>query len=527
VSTTPLSAALTHLRGLDPGADAATAFARLDRLERDRGDALDWFEAAALLMPSSPAFALAVLDRGLQKYPADIAMRYLRGNALRLTGQPVAAEAALREVIERMPTHLDASISLAYLLRAQGRMVAFAEVVIRSWRHAPRSTDGDLRALTFLVESGRIADAALLLPAILGSPNEGAPVHALAGEILTALGAGDQARAQFSAALAAKADLPATWCQLADAQHFGARDDADFVSLLSASQRSDLLPSTRTAVSFALAKAYDDLGDIEAAARLLTPANADWRRHHHWDAAAWQRFVDERQRVRLPSAAASDAPVVFIVGLPCSGSTRVARHLAGDARVRNRGTTTWLDGIASRLASVPSVSAIEDAARLYLAHARQDDAPATLYLDATPMNFRHLDLIAAMLPNARVIHCRRDPRDTAVALWRRHFTRGGMDWSYDLGDIATMFEGHAQLLRDWRGRLSVSILDVDYEALVGDPVATLARVREFLGLAPAAPHPPPPEPLHARSIGRWQRYAPHLPELAVFERASDAGGRAH
>ena len=527
MSTTPLSAAFAQLRGIDLGADAANAFARLDRLERDRGDALDWFEAAALLIPTTPALALAVLDRGVQKFPADIALRYLRGNALRLTGQPVAAEAALREVIERMPEHVLASISLAYLLRAQGRMKAFAEVVIRMWRHAPRSTDGDLRALTFLVESGRIADAALLLPAILGSPNEGAPVHALAGEILVALGGSEQALAQFRAALAANADMPATWCHLADAQHFTTRDDADFAALVDASRRDDLQPATRMAVAFALAKAEDDLGDVDAAAPRLAQANADWRRHHHWDAAAWARFVDERQHVRLPVAAASDPPVVYVVGLPCSGSTLMAQLLAGDARVRNRGATTWLDAVAARLASAPSAAAIDDAARLYLAHLRQDDAAVPCLIDATPMNFRHLDLIAAMLPNARVVHCRRDPRDLAVSLWRRHFARGGMEWSYDLGDIAAMVEGHARLMRDWRGRLSVSILDVDYEALVGDTAATLARVRAFLGLEGEAAPGHTNAPIHTRSIGRWTRYAPHLPALAVFERALDGRGRSH
>jgi len=525
LNSSRLPAALDALRRLGSGNDPAGDFARIDRLSRDEGDAGDWFEAAARLVPTAPGLALGVLERGLHHHPNDIALLYLRGNALRLDGQPAAAEAALREVVTRLPTHAEAGISLAYLLREQGRMAAFAEVVIRLWRHLPRSIDGDLRSLTFLVENGRIADAALLLPGVLASPNAGAPVHVLAGTILATLGVPDRARVQFAEAVRKNPDLAEAWWPLASAQRFDSRDDADFRALETAATRADLQPATRIAVAFALAKACDDIGDVEAAVRLLEPANANWRRHHRWDAAGWRRFVDDRLRVRLAAGRAVDAPVVFMVGLPCSGTSLLARRLAADARVRNRGEAPWLATTAARLGDQPSALALADAARLYLAHARQDDAPATVYLDATPMNFRFLDLVAAMLPGVRVIHCRRDPRDVAASLWRRHFPRGGMDFAYDFADIAAMADGHARLLGDARARLALTILDVDYEALVADAAAEIARVRAFIGLYEAGANPSPTaavlEPIHARSVGRGHRLAAAVSDLAL------SGGTAH
>ncbi len=529
MSASRLPEALAALRQSPAGNDPAADFARLDRLARDQGDASDWFEAAARLVPTAPGLALAVLERGLHHHPDDIALRYLRGNALRLDGQPRAAEAALREVVTRLPTHAEASISLAYLLREQGRMAAFAEVVVRLWRHLPRSVDSDLRSLTFLVENGRIADAALLLPGILASPNAGAPVHMLAGTILSSLGAREHARTQFAAAVERNPDLAEAWWQLASVQRFATREDADFRALAAAATRPGMPPATRIAIDFALAKARDDVGDVAGAVRLLEPANAEWRRHHRWDASEWQRFVEERLRVRLAAADAIDAPVVFIVGLPCSGTSLLARHLAADARVRNRGEAPWLAATAARLGDEPSARALADAARLYLAHVRQDDAPASVYLDATPMNFRFLDLVAAMLPDARVIHCRRDPRDAAASLWRRHFPRGGMDFAYDFSDIATMADGQGRLLDDARARLALSILDVDYEALVAAPAAELARVQAFIGLdatgASTSPMAAALEPIHADSVGRGQRYAASLPDLAAYDRAT--GRRPH
>ena len=512
--------------------DAGQALARLQRLEQGQGSAIDWFDAAALLFPSTPSMAVAVLDHGLQRWPDDIAMRYLRGNALRTSGSPALAEAALRDVVARMPEHAQASVSLAFLLREQGRMAAAAEVIIRFWRHAPRSAAGDLRALQFLRECGRIADAALLLPAILGSPHEGARVYLLAGEIALALGGFDKAREYFAAAVAADADTPAAWLRLAHTHRFVDPADADLLSLRAASERGDLSVETQVCIGFGLGKACDDLGDTANAVQAFSAANARWHARQAWNGAEWLQFVDRRMHAPALPARGEDAGItpVFIVGLPRTGTTLLADLLARDPRVRNRGELNWLDRLAGAPDSRPSASTLDAVARLYLAQLRQDDAPAQLYIDKNPLNFRHLDLIGALFPHARIVHCRRDARDTALSLWSAHFMHGDMAWSYDFDDIATYAKGYATLMEHWRAHSPLRIVDVDYEALVADAEGTVGGLRGFLGLdddlpASAARRPDAittasvwqaRQPVYASSVGRWQRYAPHLPKLAAI-----------
>lgn len=540
LSISPLAAAFTQLLvQTTQEADAAAAKARLQRLEHNQASYDDWFAAAAALAQSTPALAITVLDHALQRWPDDIAMRYLRGNALRMSGQPARAEEALRDVIRRMPEHATASVSLAFLLREQGRMSALAEVMLTFWRRAPRTPDRDLRTLAFLRDCGRIADAALMLPGVLGSPHLDAPIHALAGEIMLALGGFEKARDQFAAAIQADAESSAAWLRLAHTHRFEDRPDPDLVALTAASLREDLGDATRTCIAFGLGKAHDDLDDTASAVQHFAAGNARWRANHPWSGEQWQRFVDDR--VKAPPlracAAREDITPVFIVGLPRTGTTLVASQLARDPSVRNRGELNWIGKLADKVLADRSPIGVDQAAQLYLTQLRQDDPPARCYIDKNPLNFRHLDLIAAMVPNARVIHCRRDLRDVALSAWSSHFMHDDMAWSYDFADIETFANGYSTLMEHWRQHSPLPILDVDYETLVAEPDATIRRVREFLLLGDEAPGPvrndpssittasvwQARQPVYTSSVGRWRRYATELPELGRFADARMAG----
>jgi hypothetical protein len=164
---------------------------------------------------------------------------------------------------------------------------------------------------------------------------------------------------------------------------------------------------------------------------------------------------------------------------------------------------------------------------MFAAQLRRDDEPAHFYIDKNPLNFRYLDVIAALFPNARMIHCRRDRHDVALSLWCQHFAHEDMGFAYDFDDIAAFADGYLRLMRHWRPCNPLPIFDVDYEALVTAPDVELARVAVFLGLdwvSANRVHAHPyrdaiatasvwqaRQPIHTGSIGRWHRYKALLP----------------
>ena len=518
--------AIKRLASLLPGNNP---LALIDRLRNGEAAESEWRVAAELLLRSDPVAAASLLEVALQHLPDTAQLHYLHGNALRMSGQPVAAERALRHAIALDPAHANASVSLAHLLREQGRMQALAEVMMALWRHEPRSLERDRRVLSFLFECARYQEADSLLPALLADHPDDPLLLRRAGEIALILGRFEEARKHLRAALTVDPDQASTWLRLAHTHSFDDPQDADLRTLQIGAAREDLAEDTRIAIRFALGKALDDLGHLAESVDLLKSANAEWHQAHRWDREGWQHYVDKQ--IHAPAFARSRVSnptvPVFIVGLPRSGTTLVERLLARDAQIRSRGELNWIASLARQLGPQPALSNLTAAGNFCLAQLRQDDAPARFHIDKNPLNFRHLGLIAGMLPHAKIIHCRRELRDTALSLWSQHFAHEDMAWGYDLSDISEYARGQAALMAHWQKSLPLPIFELDYETLVSEPESTIVSIRHFLGLES---DPPAAEinhatsittasvwqarqGVHSRSVGRWQRYLDYLPEL--------------
>ena len=256
-----------------------------------------------------------------------------------------------------------------------------------------------------------------------------------------------------------------------------------------------------------------------------------------WSRAGWQAFVERQCGLPPPQPVAATPErgfvPVLIVGLPRSGTTLAATLLARHPAVRGRGELNWLAHLATHVDSAGrNAAALAQASALYAAQLRSDDSPARCYIDKNPLNFRHLGHAAALLPDLRVIHCRRDLRDTALSLWQQMFAHEDNAYAYDFAVIAAYAAVYRRLMQHWQDVLDVPRFELDYEALVADSEATLARLHAFLGLDPNSASDAAPQPIktasvwqarqkiHAGSVGRWHAWVPHLPELeAAFAKA--------
>ena len=92
---------------------------------------------------------------------------------------------------------------------------------------------------------------------------------------------------------------------------------------------------------------------------------------------------------------------------------------------------------------------------------------ATRVADKMPYNFHFCGLIHLALPNARIIHARRDPSTPASPASIVH--GDGNAFTYDLGDSAASIAPIKSLMAHWRAVLPPGfLLEVHYEEVVGD-----------------------------------------------------------
>ena len=146
------------------------------------------------------------------------------------------------------------------------------------------------------------------------------------------------------------------------------------------------------------------------------------------------------------------------------------------------------------------------------------------YLD----NFWHIGLLKLMFPEAKVIHCVRDPLDNAMSIYRQSFSDPGPTFACDLAEIGAYFKMHDSLLRHWDEVLPGFVRHVRYEDIVG---ALEPGARDLLAFCDlpwdercldfhrterpvrTASHAQVRQPLYRNAIGSAQPYLAHLSPL--------------
>jgi len=495
----------------------------------------DWAALlAGLLRGGFAEEAAEIAALALRSLPQNPQLHYWRGNALRVAGRPDDAELELRAALRNDARHRDAALSLAFMLREQGRYDAAAQILVAS-AQARDAQPAELQAtIGFLRECGAFGAGYALLRAAHARWPDNLDIAAAAGEFALAVGEFEQAQRCLAEATRNDPRKGASWLRLSRCRRFTARSDEDVQRFEKAWRDRGINAQTRTCVGFALGKALDDLEDHAGAVQVLHEANARATAASPWNRTAWDAFVTQQRLLPpLPKAGDDSFTPVFVVGLPRTGTTLAASLLARDTQVRDRGELNWIGAMHAHLQSQEAFydrAALRTTAAIVATHMRRDDAPAHFYLDKNPLNFRYLDLIAALFPRAKIVHCRRDLRDTALSLWMQHFDHADLGFAYDFADIAAYARGYETLMAHWRETLAVPIFELDYAALAGATDATLRRLGEFIGcdvtalssdVAPAhaiatASVWQARQPVYATSIGRWQRYATYLPELAAI-----------
>lgn len=366
---------------------------------------------------------------------------------------------------------------------------------------------------------------------------------------LIALGRLVDAEATFDRVIALKPSDSAAWYNRATLRK-QTRERNHVAQIEQALARLPPSASGEMALCYALAKELEDLGEYARSFTALK-RGADIRRrglaYRVEDEVETMRLIGEVFDARFFARSHighGDSRPLFVVGLPRSGSTLVDRILSSHSAISSRGESNDLAlsmmraaGPATNKQELVRRSAQLDFVALGQRYvANLGEGPELRQIDKTPANFLYLGLVAAALPQARVVHIRRQPMDACYAMYKTLF-RMAYPYSYDLGDLARYWLGYDKLMSHWRTLLPAQqFLEVDYEDLVRNQEAVSRRLVDHAGLpwedaclafeknpqsSLTASAAQVRQPIYQSSVGLWRRYATELQPL--YEQLRAAG----
>ena len=514
------------------GASAAIGAMFAELQDKPAGE---WLEAGrALILKQDLAGASAVLQAALVRDDGDSELHLALAGVRWQIQDHAGARALLEALLARDPDHVAAVFTLARLDIEQGRVQAAEDVFFDLFGRLRQPADLVHRAARMLADGGRKPGAAKLCEAAIAAGSGDPFLHVYVAALLGQLGEFERSRSHYVFALEhdpKTLDFGAAY-GLASIRRYQDPADPDLARFKALLDRSELSQGARASVLFALGKARDDLGEYARAASCLREANS-LVDHRGWSRKHWRRMVEARLAgTPLPqrTSAATECIPVFVVGAPRSGTTLVAELLGRSPEVCNRGELDWLPHYAEQVARSgrPDPALLDQIANAYLARLQQGAADARWFVDKQPLNFLHVDLIRALFPQARIVHCRRSDRDTAVSIWSQHFESTEYRFAYDFKDIAAVLNGCDRLMAKARG--DSRLFELRYEELARDPQRVVSALAAALGLAPfdcsmsnaarsvigTASVWQARQPVYTRAIGRWRGYAQFVPELLRF-----------
>ena len=214
----------------------------------------------------------------------------------------------------------------------------------------------------------------------------------------------------------------------------------------------------------------------------------------------------------------SDAPIsIFIVGLPRCGSTLVESIISLNSKVKDLGEVNIFEEAFKECKKANQESNIS---KSYREKIRISNNKTTITTNKWLYNYQYSGIIAKTIPNAKIIHCYRNPLDNILSIYRAHFGVGNT-FSSSLIDCGKVYCDQEAIMEKYKIKFRKQIYDLNYDYLVTNPAKEIKSLILWLGWdwdkVYLSPHLNKREvltrsnvevrsPINSKSVGGWENY---------------------
>ena len=231
--------------------------------------------------------------------------------------------------------------------------------------------------------------------------------------------------------------------------------------------------------------------------------------------------INKKEYINYPKS-------IFIVGMPRSGSTLLESILSMNSDVYDLGEINILEESYLEKKQIDQKSLLFD---IYTKRLNRITNKSKIITNKWLYNYQYTGIISSQIPNAKIIHCYRNPLDNILSIYRANFESGN-EYSSSLIDCTKIYLDQEEIMCKYKNRFRSKIYDLNYDSLVGDPNKEIKSLISWLGWqwddSYLFPHLNPRpvstassvqvrSPINSKSSGGWKNYKDMLkPSIEIL-----------
>ncbi len=189
----------------------------------------------------------------------------------------------------------------------------------------------------------------------------------------------------------------------------------------------------------------------------------------------------------------SDKKIIFICGMPRSGTTLIEQIISSHQNVLSTGENNFISLFIKKNYLKEFSLNFEEINKDLLSKKNKlsdfilnqfdaHDYQSKVFTDKSVQNFLWIGFIKIFFPNSKIIVTDRDSKDVCSSIFKINFESGFMNFAYKQKDIADFYNTYQELMFFWKNIFTHDIYSVKYEKLVEDPQLEIKKLIKFCEL---------------------------------------------
>ena len=249
---------------------------------------------------------------------------------------------------------------------------------------------------------------------------------------------------------------------------------------------------------FSLAKANEDKKSYEQSFKFLKKAN-DLRNNKNiydlnLDVIEFNKIKKIFTSVKIPDFKIKnfDKKIIFICGMPRSGTTLVEQIVSAHSQVKSLGETDQIQNIISETfenfdLNIDNVLKNNDLNHSFIydkfiSYVDKIDHKMSVFTDKSLFNFKLIGFLKIFFPNSKIIVLRRDINNNLLSIYKNDLEAKNLGWTYDIKKIIDYYKLFTNYLDFWNDSLKNSFFEVNYSDLINSPSKTSKDIIKYCDL---------------------------------------------